>query len=125
MDIKPPYGYQEIVPLTKTHRVVLPTEDGLPAAFRSLGSLPLSFTEFAAACRDYPITFITGDGGKSSVAMAILGLENQQNLFVRADAGWDRAAYAHLISLNKFAHLLDRRVAMAKLSFPSPQPSLH
>ena len=24
MDITPPYGYQEVVPLTKNHRVVLP-----------------------------------------------------------------------------------------------------
>ncbi len=93
MEIRPPYGYQEIVPLTKTHRVVLPKEGGLPVVFRSLGSLPLSFTEFAAACRDYPIAFISGDGGKSFVAMAILGLENQQNLFVAADHTWDSSSY--------------------------------
>ena len=93
MDIKPPYGYQEIVPLTKTHRVVLPKEGGLPLVFRNLSSLPLSFTEFAAACRDYPITFITSDGGKGFVAMAILGLERQQNLFVATGNTWDSSTY--------------------------------
>lgn len=93
MDIKPPYGYQEIVPLNKTHRVVLPKEGGLPTVFRSLGSLPLSFTEFAAACRDYPIAFVSGDGGKSFAAMAILGLENRQNLFVAAEDAWDANTY--------------------------------
>ena len=30
MDITPPYGYQEVVPLTKEHRVVLPAAGMLP-----------------------------------------------------------------------------------------------
>ena len=34
MDIKPPYGYQEIVPLTKKQRVVLPEGRKLPLVFR-------------------------------------------------------------------------------------------
>ena len=93
MDIKPPYGYQEIVPLTKQHRVLLPEARKLPLVFRNLTALPLSFTEFAAACRDYPIAFVSSDGGKSFVAMAVLGLENQQNLFVEAGGGWDGAVY--------------------------------
>ena len=29
MDITPPYGYQEVVPLTKEHRVVLPADHPL------------------------------------------------------------------------------------------------
>jgi len=93
MDIKPPYGYQEIVPLAKTHRVLLPGERKLPVLFRNLTALPLSFTEFAAALRDYPITFVSGDGGASFVAMAILGVESQQNLFATANDTWDTQAY--------------------------------
>jgi len=93
LDIKPPYGYQEIVPLTKTHRVLLPGERKLPVLFRNLTALPLSFTEFAVAARDYPITFISGDAGRTFVAMAILGVEPQQNLFVTADDTWDAQAY--------------------------------
>lgn len=93
MEIKPPYGYQEIVPLTRQHRVLLPEARKLPLVFRSITALPLSFTEFAAACRDYPIAFVSGDGGASFVTMAVLGLENQQNLFVAADGGWDAAVY--------------------------------
>lgn len=92
MDIKPPYGYQEIVPLTKQHRVVTPERGKLPQVFRSITALPLSFTEFAVACRDYPIAFIGGEKGPF-VAMAVLGLENQQNLFVAPDGGWDAAVY--------------------------------
>ncbi len=93
MDINPPYGYQEIVPLAKTHKVLLPAERRLPVLFRNLTALPLSFTEFAAAVHDYPIAFISGDSGKSFVAMAILGLEAQQNLFVGNDDAWDAGVY--------------------------------
>ncbi len=93
MDIKPPYGYQEIVPLTKQHRVLLPVERKLPVVFRNLTALPLSYTEFAVACRDYPIAFVSGDGNQNFIAMAVLGMENQQNLFVMADEGWDAGVY--------------------------------
>lgn len=93
MEIKPPYGYQEIVPLAKNHRVLLSQGRQLPLVFRSLAAVPLSFTEFAAACRDYPIAFVSGDGGASFVAMAVLGLERDQNLFVTADGEWDATSY--------------------------------
>lgn len=93
MDIKPPYGYQEIVPLTKTHKVLLPGERKLPVLFRNLTALPLSFSEFATAAHDYPIAFISGDAGKTFVAMAILGVEAQQNLFVTADDTWNPQTY--------------------------------
>ena len=92
MEIKPPYGYQEIVPLTRQHRVVLPEGRKLPQVFRSITALPLSFTEFTVACRDYPIAFVGADVA-SVIAMAVLGLEHQQNLFVTADESWDATAY--------------------------------
>src|SRR5688500_5516947 len=93
MDIRPPYGYQEIVPLTKQHRVVLPEAGKLPTVFRNITALPLSYTEFGAACRDYPIAFIGGQDGRSYVAMAVLGLEKEQNLFLTEDGGWEAGVY--------------------------------
>lgn len=93
MDIKPPFGYEEIVPLTKAHRVRLARERALSPAFQRVSALPLSFAEFAPAATDYPIGFVSADGGKTYVAMAVLGIENQQNLFIGDDAAWDRAAY--------------------------------
>jgi hypothetical protein len=93
MDIRPPYGYQDILPLTKSHRVRLPRDRTLPAAFQKISAVPLSFSEFAPAACDYPIAFITGDNGKTFVAMAVLGIENQQNLFVRADSTWETSVY--------------------------------
>ena len=93
MDITPPYGYQEVVPLTKEHRVVLPAENKLPPVFRGMMVIPLSYTEFSLACHDYPVVFVSGDQGKTAVAMAVVGLEQQQNLFVAPDLTWDRNAY--------------------------------
>jgi hypothetical protein len=93
VDIRPPYGYQEVVPLTKQHRVVLPESRKLPLVFRTLTAVPLSFTEFSVACRDLPIAFVSGDGGGTYVPMAVLGLENQQNLFVTTENTWAENTY--------------------------------
>src|SRR5262245_40469739 len=92
MEIKPPYGYEEIVPLTKQHRVALPDGRKLPPNFRGLNALPLSFTEFTVACRDYPIAFV-GPAAGNVIAMVVLGLESGQNLFVSGGDGWDTSAY--------------------------------
>lgn len=92
MDIRPPYGYQEIVPLAKEHRVALRAERRTPPGFRNLNALPLSYTEFTVACRDYPIVF-AGNNAGSVIAMVVLGLESQQNLFVNAVDDWDASVY--------------------------------
>jgi hypothetical protein len=92
VDIRPPYGYQEVVPLSKEHRVAVRAERRIPQGFRNLNALPLSFTEFTVACRDYPIAFVGANAG-SVVAMAVLGLEGHQNLFVAAGADWDASVY--------------------------------
>lgn len=93
MDITPPYGYQEVVPLTKEHRVVLPAAGELPAVFRGMMVIPLSYTELSLACHDYPVVFVSGDQGKTAVAMAVVGLEQQQNLFVTPELNWDGQVY--------------------------------
>ena len=92
MDIRPPYGYQDVVPLIKEHRVALRAERKIPSGFRNLNALPLSFTEFTVACRDYPIAFVGANAG-SVIAMAVLGLERQQNLFATAEDDWDASVY--------------------------------
>jgi len=92
MDTRPPYGYQDVVPLIKEHRVALRAERKIPSGFRNLNALPLSFTEFTVACRDYPIAFVGANTG-SVIAMAVLGLERQQNLFATAEDDWDASVY--------------------------------
>jgi len=93
MKISPPLGYEQIVPLKKGDRVVLPPADAVPDFCRRLHVVPVSLSEFGPACRDYPIVFLSADAGKTFTAMAVLGLQEKQNLFVLTDGSWDRRAY--------------------------------
>lgn len=93
MDITPPYGYQEVVPLAKEHRLLVPADGKLPELFRSMMVIPLSYSEISLASHDYPVVFVSGDQGKNVAAMAVLGVEQQQNLFVAPDLAWDRSSY--------------------------------
>jgi hypothetical protein len=92
MKISAPYGYDQIVPLQKTHRVRLPA-GATPAFCRRLNALALSIAEFTVAARDYPIVFATLDGGKSFAPVIVVGLDRESNLFVDAAGEWDRTAY--------------------------------
>lgn len=93
MKIAPPLGYEQITPLLKTHKVLLPRAEETPPIFRRLHAMPLSLSEFEPACRDYPIVFVTGDDGKTFNAVLVLGMQVKQNLFILADGMWDRRAY--------------------------------
>jgi hypothetical protein len=92
MKITAPYGYDEIVPLRKEHKVLMPAGT-TPAFCRSLNALALSFSEFGVAARDYPIVFSSQDKGKSFAPVAVLGLAQGANLFVNAAGDWDPATY--------------------------------
>jgi hypothetical protein len=93
MDITPPYGYQEVVPLTKEHRVALPAAGVLPSVFHTMMVVPLSYSEFTLAGHDYPMVFVSGDQGKSVAAMAVVGVEQQQNLYLTPGRSWDNNVY--------------------------------
>jgi hypothetical protein len=54
MQISPPFGYQEIVPFLKTHKVRLPAAGELPEFARRSNAMPISHTEFELVARDYP-----------------------------------------------------------------------
>src|SRR5260370_33612048 len=92
MSISAPFGYDEIVPLDKAHRVLMPSGT-TPSFCRSINALALSVGEFVAAARDYPIVFATGDAGKSFAPVIVLGLEARTNLFLDESGEWDRNAY--------------------------------
>jgi hypothetical protein len=92
MQINPPFGYQEIVPLYKNSRVRLPPAGSLPDFCRRTNALPISFAEFGVACRDYPLAFTSSDGGRSFAAVAVLGLAGNENLFITGGR-WDESAY--------------------------------
>ncbi len=92
MKITAPYGYDEIVPLQKTHRVLMPGGTA-PAFCRKLNALAISLAEFSVAARDYPIVFATLDEGRSFAPVIVVGLDAGANLFVDPSGEWDRAVY--------------------------------
>jgi hypothetical protein len=92
MQISPPFGYREIVPLYKNQKVRLPESGALPEFCRAVNAVPLSYSEFGVACRDYPLAFTSTDGGKSFVPVAVLGVGSNENLYIRANQ-WEQSAY--------------------------------
>src|SRR5262245_51109591 len=92
MKITAPYGYDDIVPLQKEHRVLMPSGT-TPVFCRRLNALAVSFTEFAVASRDYPVVFTTLDGGRTYAPVIVLGLADGENLFLTAGGEWDPATY--------------------------------
>jgi hypothetical protein len=92
MQITAPYGYDEIVPLQKTHRVLLPAGT-TPAFCRKLNALAVSAAEFVIAARDYPVVFASADEGATFAPVIVLGVHDGVNLFVDEAGEWDRRAY--------------------------------
>ena len=92
MQISPPFGYREITPFLKNHQVKIPAPGQLPVFTQSLNAIPVSYTEFNVAHRDYPIVFSSGDEGRSFAPVAVLGLQAQENLFVQNNA-WSAGVY--------------------------------
>ncbi|HLS85900.1 MAG TPA: SapC family protein [Burkholderiales bacterium] len=92
MQITPPFGYKEVVPVLKTQRLRLPGPGELPPFVRGSNAVPLSPTEFQPAGREFPIVFTSNDNGKSFAPVAVLGLASGENLFVNG-SGWSAGVY--------------------------------
>ena len=92
MQISAPFGYKEITPFLKNHKVALPAPGALPSFTQELNAIPVSYTEFNVAYRDFPLVFSSGDEGRSFAPVAVLGLEAKENLFVLND-GWTPGVY--------------------------------
>ncbi|HEY4371242.1 MAG TPA: SapC family protein [Burkholderiales bacterium] len=92
MQISPPFGYEAIAPFLRNQRVRLTAPGALPEFTRRLNAIPVSFSEFSATCRDYPLVFSSGDEGKTFAPVAVLGLTDRENLFARND-GWAPDTY--------------------------------
>lgn len=81
--------YKEVQPLDRNdHRQLkLQQSQGDQANAASLNSVFLAVTEFAEACREFPIVFVrtgSAEGGAKPVVMpiAVMGLKPEQNLFI-------------------------------------------
>ena len=92
MQITPPFGYREVVPFLKTHKVRLLAPGEVPEFARRGNAIPISYTEFQLIAREYPIVFTTGDEGRTFACVAVLGMTGGENLFYREGA-WARDVY--------------------------------
>jgi hypothetical protein len=92
MQISPPFGYQEVVPLHRNERVRLPAPGEVPKFAQALNAIPISYTEFTLVSRQYPIVFTSGDNGRNFTPVAVLGMTAGENLFVEG-AAWAAGAY--------------------------------
>ena len=92
MLISPPFGYKEIVPFLKTHKVRLPAQGEMPPFAQQGNVMPITHAEFQPAARDYPLIFTADDKGKTYSPVAVLGLGAGENLFY-ANGHWAPGAY--------------------------------
>jgi hypothetical protein len=72
---------------THKHLKISPSQDFRFAA--QTNSVPLSGVEFAEAGKEYPIAFAKGEEGQAPVPVAVLGLENHENLLVSPTGIWE------------------------------------
>ena len=92
MQIAPPFGYKDVVPFLKTHKVRLLAPGEVPEFVQRGNAVPISHTEFQPVARHYPIVFTSGDNGKTYGAVAVLGLAGGENLFCE-NARWAQGVY--------------------------------
>lgn len=87
------FFYERPVPLNRTAHKDLRLK-GVPSLkfAANVHSVPLTGVEFAAAARDMPILFAGADA-KDAGPMALLGLRQNENLFVNADGQWAPNSY--------------------------------
>jgi hypothetical protein len=85
--------YERPVPLNRTQHKDLRLK-GIPSLKFAAGvhSVPLTGVEFPAAARDLPILF-AGQSMDDAGPMALLGLRQNENLFVDADGQWAPNTY--------------------------------
>src|SRR5689334_3005030 len=81
MKINPPFGYKEIVPLNRAHKVRLLKPGEIPEFASSLNSIPISYSEFSPVQREYPIVFLAGEPKGTYLPVAALGMTAGENLF--------------------------------------------
>ena len=81
MDIKPPFGYKDIVPLNRTQKVRLLRPGEIPAFASGLNAIPISYSEFALVAREYPIVFTAVAGTQVFAPVAVLGMAAEENLY--------------------------------------------
>lgn len=94
MNITAPFGFGELVPLEKHHR--LRRNLPLPAFYATQNAIPVSVGEFIAVMREQPIVFAPLDENPEPAGflpVAVCGLSPGENLLISGGA-WDPTVYA-------------------------------
>jgi hypothetical protein len=81
MDIQPPFGYKDIIPLNRSQKVRLLRPGEMPEFARALNSIPISYTEFALVAREYPIVFTAIGNTQVFTPVAVIGMVSGENLY--------------------------------------------
>ena len=92
MNIQPPFGYKDIVPLNRAQKVRLLRPGELPEFARGLNAIPISYTEFALVAREYPIVFTAVGTTQVYTPVAVLGMAAGENLYDHGGA-WAGGVY--------------------------------
>jgi len=92
MDIRPPFGYKDIVPLNRDQKVRLLQAGEVPEFARTLNAIPISYTEVALVAREYPIVFTGASGGRDFAPVAVLGIAANENLYNNSGT-WEGNVY--------------------------------
>ena len=86
-----PVFYRNPVPLDRVRHAAKKFVRPRNAAFANhVNSVPLAAVEFNSAARNYPIVFTSGD---PIGAVAVLGFEGAQNLFIGEEQQWAEDVY--------------------------------
>jgi hypothetical protein len=92
MNIQPPFGYRDIIPLNRSQKVRLLRPGEMPEFARGLNSIPISYTEFALVAREYPIVFTAIGNAQVFTPVAVIGMVNGENLYNNGGA-WAGGVY--------------------------------
>jgi|SRR5687767_2732200 len=92
MDIKPPFGYKDIVPLNRTQKIRLLKPGEMPEFARGLNAIPISYTEFSLVVREYPIVFAALGAKNLFAPVAVLGMVQGENLY-NSKGSWAPSVY--------------------------------
>ena len=92
MQISPPFGYTEVVPFLKNHKVRLLAQGEVPQFAQRGNAIPISLSEFQTVAREYPIVFTADPNAQSFAPVAVLGLAAGENLFYD-NGSWVSAVY--------------------------------
>jgi hypothetical protein len=92
MQISPPFGFREIVPLNREKKVRLLRPGEVPAFACAANAIPISYSEFARIAREYPIVFTRAPDSQAYGPVAVLGMTAGENLYNQGGS-WTEGVY--------------------------------